>query len=238
MTSTLKTAIFGRQARALVPALLFALSLAQPAQATIIPPGPGAFPPDIFAGCPGCTLLAFIDSGPVTTGSLTFDLISAVLSDPANIFGAGDLDFVYQVSNSRSSTDSIGRVTTIDFTGFATDVGYTVTGSSLPGGFFVDGTVTPQLVDRVSADVVGFSFNAPLSLLVAPGTTSVPLAIETDAINFKAGTANIIDGHVASVAAFAPASPSTVPEPASVLLSSMGLLSMAFFRRVGFGRRR
>jgi hypothetical protein len=74
---------------------------------------------------------------------------AAVYSDPDNTFGASDLDFVYQVSNDAGSTDSIGRLTAISFLGYQTDVGYTATGSALGAGF-VDGSVAPELADRVS----------------------------------------------------------------------------------------
>jgi hypothetical protein len=42
---------------------------------------------------------------------------AAVYSDPNNTFGAGDLDFVYQVSNNAGSTDSIARLTATNFSG-------------------------------------------------------------------------------------------------------------------------
>src|SRR5215467_14640776 len=80
-------------------------------------------PPDTFAtpknmACPGCTVLAQNSSGLVTStnGAVAFTRTSAVYTDPGNVFGAGDLDFAYQVSNSNSSADSVGRVTGISFT--------------------------------------------------------------------------------------------------------------------------
>jgi hypothetical protein len=229
----LRRVTFGQGAMYFSLALLICFALSGTAQATIIAPGPGAFPPDVFAACPGCVLQASVSSTETSTsGALTFTLNAAVYSDPGNVFGAGDLDFVYQVMNSAVSPDSVGRVTGIDFTGFSTDVGYTPTGSSLPGGMFVDGTVTPQLVDRVHGDVVGFSFNAPLSLLIGPGDTSVVLVVQTDATNFKAGHANVIDGGVSTVAAFEPAAPTgMVPEPATMGLFGAGMLALAGIRR-------
>lgn len=225
----LRRVSFGQGAMYFSLALLICFALSGTAQATIIPPGPGAFPPDIFA-LSGLTLLDSVSSTETSTsGALTFTLNAAVYSDPSNIFGAGDLAFVYQVMNSSTSPDSVGRVTGIDFTGFQTDVGYTATGSTLPGGMFVDGTVTPQLVDRVHADVVGFSFNAPLTLLIGPGDTSVVLVVETDATNYTAGHANVIDGGVSTVDAFQPAS--GVPEPATMGLFGAGMLALAGIRR-------
>ncbi|HEY1629437.1 MAG TPA: hypothetical protein VGF52_06240 [Tepidisphaeraceae bacterium] len=217
-----------RSGFALFAVALFGGILTAPAQASVLTPGPGASPPDIFIPV-GATLLASNNSGTVTSssGTLIFDMASAVYSDPSNTFGAGDLDFMYQVATSASSLDSIERVTAINFTGFLTDVGYTPTGSSLPGGLFVDGSAAPELVDRVlPGDVVGFSFNAPLTLPVTPGQTSTVLMIETDATNFTTGHVNVTDGGVSTVDAFQPA---PAPEPAGML--AMSLLLAGFARR-------
>jgi PEP-CTERM motif len=91
------------------------------------------------------------------------------------------------------------------------------------------GTVAPQLVDRVTAGTVGFSFNAPFTIPVSPGTTSTVLIIQTNATNFEPGAANIIDGSVASVGAFAPSGTTTrpTPEPSSLMLFGTGLLTVA-----------
>jgi hypothetical protein len=213
-------------------ALSAILASSQAAHASIVTPGPGAFPPDIFITCAGCTLLASIDSGPITAGGiLTFDVVSAVYADPTNTFGPGHLSFMYQISNSATSTDSIGRVTATSFTGFQTDVGFNPIGAGLAGGLFVNGSVSPELVDRVTAGTVGFSFNAPLTLLIPPGSTSVVLEIQTDATNFKPGKANIIDGAVSTVDAFGPATGTFVPEPTSLVLLGSGLLALSGIRR-------
>lgn len=202
-------------------------ALTAPARASILVPGPGEFFPDTFTIPAGATLLADQNSGTVTSsgGALVLSVESAVYNDPDNTFGAGDLDFVYQVSNSASSPDSIARVTATNFTGFSTDVGYTTTGSSLPGGIFVNGTVAPQLVDRVTADVVGFTFDSTSP--ISPGTVSTVLVIETNATRYTAGDVNIIDGGVVSVNAFAP---TAVPEPTTGALA-IGLLSLGCLRR-------
>jgi hypothetical protein len=216
--------------------LLFALVFTGAVQASVITPGPGASPPDIFT-CAGCTLLASTIStwtNSTTTMSGTYE--AAVYSDPGNTFGAGDLDFVYQVSNNAGSTDSIGRLTDVSFLGWSTDVGYIIAGSSL-GSSFVDGTVAPELVDRVSpGDSVGFSFNSPLTTLIAPGQTSTVLSIETNATAFAPGDMNIIDGGVSTVAAYEPAVSSTVPEPNFAALLGIGLLALAGIRQFAKAR--
>ena len=213
----------------------------EPVSASLLAPGT-TLPPDIFSACAGCTLDASLNSGPITVSNgqgitLTFDVVSAVYSDPSNPFGAGNLDFIYQVT-SVSGNDFIGRVTAGVFSGFMTDVGFTATGSALPGGLFVDGTQAPQLVSR-SATVpnngatVGFIYNALAPSTFAPGTTSTALIIQTDATNFKAGNVNLIDDVVGSTAAFEPATP--VPLPGTFLLLLLGVAGLAVLGLGGRG---
>jgi hypothetical protein len=213
--------------------LLGMLIFSQAANASLLAPGT-TLPPDIFPACVGCTLDASLNSGPITVSNgqgitITFDLVSAVYSDPSNPFGAGNLDFVYQVTN-VSGNDFIGRLTVGVFSGFMTDVGFTATGSALPGGLFVDGTQAPQLVSRSTAlnqgATVGFIYNALAPSTFAPGTTSTALIVQTDATNFKAGNLNVIDDVVGSTAAFEPAVRTVAPEPASLLLLGSGLLAL------------
>jgi len=208
-----------------IPLSVGALSV--PAHASILVPGPGASVPDTFGLTSGLTLLASQNSGTVTAtgGELIFSVESAVYKDTNNTFGAGDLDFVYQVTNGASSPDSVSRVTAINFTGSSTDVGYTPNGASLPGGSFINGTVAPQLVDRLSADVVGFTFNAPATTPITPGAASTVLVIESNATQFTTGYVNVIDGGVGTAPAFAP-----VPEPTTGALA-IGFLSLGCLRR-------
>jgi hypothetical protein len=204
------------------------------ASAAILPPG-GSGSPDVFAGIAGGTLLASVNSGAVVSsnGKITFTLVAAVYSDPGNTFGAGDLDFVYQVQSSANSVDGIARTTAIDFTGFETDVGYTTAGATLPGGLFVNGTVPPITVDRsLSGGTVGFSFSPPVTVEILPGQTSNVLIIQTDATHFTAGNFNVIDGGVSTVAAFQP-----IPESSTTILLGLGVIGLlAAYRFLGCRR--
>ena len=66
-------------------------------------------------------------------------------------------------------------------------------------------------------------FNFPAAGGVAPGDCSAVLIVETNATAYTAGTLNIIDGSVASVASYAPA----VPEPETIILLGAGLVALA-----------
>jgi hypothetical protein len=99
--------------------IMFILSAA--ANATVLPPGSGGQPPDVFAGCPGCTLLGtsggpgFVVTANINGFVLTMNFVSAVYSDPSNPFGAGKLDFMYQFTNESSSTTGVAHVTEFNF---------------------------------------------------------------------------------------------------------------------------
>ena len=221
---------------ALLPAMLI---FSEAVSASLLAPGT-TLPPDIFSACAGCTLDASLNSGPITLSNgqgitLTFDVVSAVYSDPSNPFGVGDLDFIYQVK-SVSGNDFIGRVTAGVFSGFMTDVGFTATGSALPGGLFIDGTQAPQLVSRSTVvpnngATIGFIYNGLAPSTFAPGTTSTALIIQTDAKNFKTGNVNLIDDVVGSTAAFEPASDVAAPEPGTFLLLLLGFAGLAVLGR-------
>jgi hypothetical protein len=213
-----------------VLAVVSIFAFASFASADILAPGASG-PPDILG--PSGTLRASLSgTWTNTTSTMSGTYVTAVYSDPLNTFGAGDLDFVYQVFNNANSIDSVGRTTAINFTGWLTDVGFTLTGSTLGAGF-VNGTVIPISVDRsLSGDSIGFSFTPPILAAINPGQTSMVLVIETNATLFTAGNFNLIDGGVTTVAAFEPLA-ARVPEG-----SALSMLGISGFALLGAMKRK
>jgi PEP-CTERM motif-containing protein len=209
-----------------------ALFTAALAQATILPPtGSSPVPGTGFETPVTGPFLADTGEQPFTaTNSLgqttiTGEYRAAVYADPDNSFCSGCLDFFVWVTSNSTSTDAVERITEAAFGAFQTDVGYSIGSGSTPGG------VDPSTVDRSSnGSVIGFNFSEPTG--VPPGSSTEVLEIETNARMFVAGTVQIIDSSVASVAAFAPGC--TVPEASSISLTLFGGALLA----IGFGRRR
>ncbi len=239
MKNTLRKTGFGQRTFILALALLVCFVFGGLAQASVLVPAMGVeLPPDIFTTCTGCTLLASTGPQMVLSSNSNWEvnLIAAVYMDPNAVAGVrtgAGLDFMYQATNvtpcagCTSGPDAIGRVTAINFTGFGTDVGYNTGGAALGDGF-TNGTSTPGLVDRNTADTIGWGFSVPGSVPLLPGDTSVVLEVETNATSYTQGHAAALDGGTANVLSYQPAS---VPEPASTLLMAGGLLALAGLRR-------
>jgi hypothetical protein len=229
-----RTSTLGRLS--LVLTLLAIVAMASIANATpltgtiLTNPGDTVFPGLVPPGTAPGTLLAslvapysFITTAGTTSGSL----VSAVYRN-----SSGTLDFYYQVNNNANSATAIARETDDSFVGFLTYLGFRVDGSALAGPLFVDGTVSPVTGDRngLPGTTVGFSFNPPDGAKILPGLHSNVLVISTNAVNFAAGNASVIDGGTQTVASFQPTA--ATPEPASIALLGLGLLAIG-----GIGRK-
>lgn len=182
-----------------------------PGHANLIAPGTTSAPPDILSV--GATATAVASTGVLTytsvpTGALTGLYLETVWSDPTNTFGAGDLTWTIEASNA-SAVDNLDRITASDFTGFLTDVGYTPVG----------GSTAPTTVDRVTANVIGFTFNPSP---IAPGGFSDELVIETNATSWQPGLLSFINSQTATVNAFSPA----VPEPSTWAMLGLGFAGL------------
>ncbi|HEY6390894.1 MAG TPA: PEP-CTERM sorting domain-containing protein [Bryobacteraceae bacterium] len=227
-----RTSTLGRLSLVLTLFALAAMSLsATPLTGTILTnPGDTVFPGFVPPGTAPGTLLASLVapySFVTTAGTTSGSLVSAVYRN-----SSGTLDFYYQVNNAASSATAIARETDDAFNGFLTWLGFRVDGSALAGPLFVDGTVGPVTGDRNGGTgaVVGFSFNPPDGAKILPGLHSNVLVISTNAVNFQAGNASVIDGGTQTVASFQPSA--ATPEPASFALLGLGLLAVG-----GIGRK-
>ncbi len=151
---------------------------------------------------------------PTYTGSLT----AAVYREKD-----GTITFSDQFTNNGPTGDILIRLTDSNFSGYATDVSYELTGA---------GQITPTKATR-TADGSQVLFYFPDALGVHPGQTSALLIIRTDATDFTAGTTSVRDHYTATLTTFAPtgAVPS-VPEPAAAAL--MGITAIGALTRRPF----
>ena len=125
-----------RKAAGRIPAVLsvvvLCLVFSMVTQAALLSPGTNV-PPDVFNLACGAPLATQTTSFTSTNNRVVASLTASVCADPSNPFGAGDLDFLYQLTNTAASLDGVGRITGINFTGWSVDAGY------------MAGTITPLL---------------------------------------------------------------------------------------------
>lgn len=197
---------------------LMLVALAPLAQANMLPPGT-TVSPDTFGTIIGTTLAT--NSGTISAPSFTATFTTSVIADPANVFCAGCLDYVYQFTN--NGPDVNGRYSMGFFSNAAIQIKLDV--GIGPGSRLQK---IPFSVDRNggSGGVVGFNY---LDLnQVGPGETTVPLVIETNTRQFTSGFLSAQDATSGNGVGFAP---TFIPEPSSLFLLGGGLLAIGSFVR-------
>src|SRR5262249_23709402 len=120
------------------------------------------------------------------------DLYTATLHYAVYKEAGGALDFLYQVSNSSNTGDTLEKLVASSFSKFTTDVFYS--SSAVPG--FSSGTVEPTGAKR-SGTVMGETpgaKNVSFDFSLDPGQTSKVLVIRTNAGGWgTGGTTSVID---------------------------------------------
>jgi hypothetical protein len=162
-------------------------------------------------------------TAPFSMPTYTGTVKSTVLrNDSSNPFGLDRLTFVYELTNDSTSTSALSRLTIDGFASLSTDVSRPEV--SIPA-------VAPALMDRSvgAGDVIGFSFfDSPLgSGKIVPGTASVQLVIQTNALAYGASQASVINGETTMAEALGP----VVPEPGAAVLSAIVVLGAALLGR-------
>ncbi len=166
---------------------------------------------------PNGALLA-TTSGALDSPTFTGSYTASVYRDMSNVFGAGDLDFLYTFTDLTG--DSVERITVGNFNGFTVEAGVLTYN---PGG-----TVSPESVAFAMNGAVGYNFiNSP----VANGKTTVGLLVETNATQYTSGYVSAIDNQSGNAIGYQPMA--ATPEPTSLALFGTGLLGV-----VGVARRK
>jgi hypothetical protein len=189
------------------------------ASASVLVPGGSAVPTPLAILPLGDTLIA-TETNPFTgldaglNVKFTGELTSSVYTDP----NTGGLDFLYQVSNDKTSVDEFDELSVKSFAGFTTDVDF-VSGS---------GSVDPTSATR-SSDAPGKLVSFFFSSGVPQNQNTSEMLVETSSMNFMNGVGSVIDGGTGGALIEAPAVGtlmSNVPEPASfsAILIAGGML--------------
>ena len=201
-----------------ISALGLGISLAAVASPVAMTAG-GTVAPLSFNAALGSPLATVNQS--ISAPTVSANYTESVYADQSNLFCAGCLDFVINLTatNASGSNDNIERVTTSSFAGFSVIAGYTGTGAA------------PATVGLDPAGKV-VSFNYTNGSTLAPNTSTATLMIETNAKQFTTGYVSIQDGTTAYGNGYAPSA--ATPEPMSMSLLGAGL---AGFGLLGLRRR-
>jgi hypothetical protein len=220
-----------------------AIAFAAPLSATTISPGQCAGPSPCIAALDTWTTISNL--GTFVTGkteTITSSDYSGIFRTAVYRNSSNFLDFYYQFTSNSSSIGAINRMTTVNYTGYTTNVGWTTqdidgsggSGSGATAVNFLQNAIfmqAPTSADRSTGPggTIGFSFpNSIAGATVDPGETSRILVIRTNAINYSTGSTFFLNGSIASNSSFAP---TAIPEPGTYVLMGAGLIALGLVRR-------
>jgi hypothetical protein len=211
------------------------LSVARPSFASLVSlgdggtvsPSGGTVSGDLGSYSPVYTTSYMVTNGPVT---------ATIYAEVVKV--GGHDDFLFQVVNTGSVP--IDGQSVQNYGSYTTSVDYLTDGASL-GGSFTSGGLGTYNVNRTSdGSIVNFNFDVPgpAGTSLAPGATSAVLLIATNAPSYdKLGTATAsatLSGNGSATIGFV-IEPAAIPEPGSLVLGSLALISGAgvySFRRL------
>jgi hypothetical protein len=167
------------------------------------------------------------------TGVATGVFLMEATADPSNVFCANCVDLFLQVENDPTSTVKLTRIELSGFTGFLTDVGFdgpsvTRGGECGPADAGYCGSIVPNSVDRLTTDVIGFTFSTNGG--IAPGGATPTLVIETNAsgvhdpagLSIMANDGSLVQGLGGVLV--------PTPEPSTVSMVGAGLFGLLALR--------
>jgi hypothetical protein len=185
----------------------------------------------------GYTVLSTQNFTGVGNGSITEDLATAVVKT-----AGGTYDFLYQVTNHSGGGVTIDGLNVADYSQFTTGVADLTDGSTV-SSVFSNGTVPATTASKPSPfSTVIFGFGTNGSGDLNNGDVSQVLVVATNATNYNelgtatATTLTINGGAYSQNLVIEPIVPSVTPEPGSLVLAGLGLVSVA--GAYGFRRRR
>lgn len=145
-------------------------------------------------------------------GNLLTEVIAGDANNPL-----GGLTFTYTLTNSANSPNPIARLTVTNYASFGIDGSYQLPLTGLQ----------PTLIDRTTADVVGFSFLGIGSGQLFPGNVSAQMVLQTNAPAYTVTSASVIDSGAITISTLGPA----IPEPGTLGLAGIAAAALVGRRR-------